>query len=147
MSIFKKANVMKKVLSFLMFVLALSAVISSCKKDKNEEPALVTQEKWFLEKAIAHIYEAGVVIDTTADSTYTANDYLAFQTNNQFEWVTDGEKINGTYKIENSVLYMANQSGSLQASIEQKTASRFIFFWDQITAPNAKVRVTLYYKP
>ena len=138
---------MKKVLSFLMFVLALSAIISSCKKDKNEEPALVTQEKWFLEKSIAHIFDAaGVAIDTVSDSTYTANDYLAFQTNNQFEWVTDGEKINGTYKIENSVLYLANQSGSLQADIEQKSATNFIFFWDQGNQTQ-RVRITLFYKP
>jgi hypothetical protein len=138
---------MKKVLGFLMFVLVLSAIISSCKKDKTEEPALVTQEKWFLAKSIAHIFNSeGVVVDTVSDSTYTANDYLAFQTNNQFEWITDGEKINGTYKIENSILYLANQTGSLQAAIEQKSATSFIFFWDQLSGTQ-KVRITLYYKP
>ena len=136
---------MKKVLGFLMFVLVLSAIISSCKKDKTEEPALVTQEKWFLAKSIAHIFNSeGVVVDTVSDSTYTANDYLAFQTNNQFEWITDGEKINGTYKIENSILFLANQGGSLQATIVEKTTKDFVFFWDELGA-SSRIRYTFYY--
>ena len=136
---------MKKVLTFLMFLMVIAMAASSCKKDKTEEPELATQEKWLLQKANFQEFDSGnLVVDSLTDSTYTAQDYLALQTENQFEWVTDGQKINGTYKIENSVLFLANQSGSLQATIVQKTASDFVFYWDE-TGATKRIRYTFYY--
>lgn len=136
---------MKKVLSFLMLVLIISAIFSSCKKDKNEEPQ-VTGEKWLLEKAVLRAFDsAGGLVDSLTDSSFTANDYLSLQSNGKFEWVTDGQIINGNYKIENSVLFLSNQTGSLQASIVEKSSSKFTFFWDEVDI-SSRIRYTFYYK-
>lgn len=136
---------MKKVLIFVMFLMVIAVAASSCKKDKPEEPQLITQEKWLLQRAVFQEFDSSNdVVDSLADTTFTAEDYLAFQTENQFEWVTDGQKINGTYKIENSTLFLANQGGSLQATIIEKTPSDFVFFWDELGA-STRIRYTFYY--
>ena len=136
---------MKKVLSFLMLVLIISVTFSSCKKDENEEPQ-VTVEKWLLDKAELRAFDSGgSLLDSLTDSSFTANDYLALQSNGQFQWVTDGQVINGAYKIENSVLYLSNQTGSLQASILQKSTSEFTFFWDEVSI-DSRIRYTFFYK-
>jgi hypothetical protein len=135
---------MKKNLVYLLLAL-MPMFILSCKKDKAEEPR-VTTERWILQKAMLQEYDlAGGLTDSLTDSSFTANDYLSLQSDGQFEWVTGGQKINGAYKIENSFLLLSNRTGSLQASIIQKSLSSFTFFWEEADT-QGKIRYTFYYK-
>ena len=136
---------MKKNLIYLFVALFMPMIILSCKKDKADEPQ-VTAERWLLQKVMLQEYDsADGLTDSLTDSNFTVNDYLALQSDGQFEWVTGGQKINGAYKIENSFLLLSNRTGSLQASIIQKSLSAFTFFWEEADS-QGKIRYTFYYK-
>jgi hypothetical protein len=143
---------MKKIWPYLLLVLFLPTIISSCKKDKIVEPEIVG-EQWFFTKAIYEAFDsAGVLIDTETDLNFTANDYLLLQEDGQFELIQNNQRVVGTYTIIDSIFSLTylQQTGpnttaefTLDAGIVEKTASVFTFFVDQEEL-EGRFRSTLY---
>ena len=139
---------MKKLIPYLLLMLLMPAFFSSCKKD---DKPLNTSEKWIFNKVIEEEYSsAGVVVNIITDTSWTVNDYLILLTNGNFELVQDGEKILGTYKLENSVMTFNIQKSNtefsiLKVTVLEKSSSKFTFYSDKMLQ-NVKYRSTVYLK-
>lgn len=142
---------MKKLFPYLLLMLIMPAMLSSCKKDKIDDEPSTVSEKWFFEKVVEEEYNsAGVVVNTETDTEWTVNDYLLLHTDGKFEFVQDGDKITGTYKIENSVMTLTFQETStitttITVTVAEKSASRFTFYSDE-TFQGVRYRSTVYLK-
>ena len=143
---------MKKILPFLLVVLILPAMISSCKKDKNEAPQ-AEAEKWYFEKIVYEEFDAsGALVDAETDADWTASDYLLLQNDGKFELVQAGDRIAGTYKIQGSALSLTYQEGSgtsasvtvtINAIIVEKSSTQFTFYVEESDA-TGKLKSTIY---
>lgn len=143
---------MKKLWPCLLVFFLMPAIFSSCKKDRNEEPRNV-EEKWLFNKVVYEEYDAaGAVVDTETDSAWTADDYLALASDGNFDLVQNGQRLNGIYSIENSVLSLtytqitnSNTSVSVttKAPVVEKTSSKFTFYVEEVLAAG-KFRATFY---
>ena len=143
---------MKKIWPYLLVVLLMPAIISSCKKDRNPEPPNV-EEKWLFNKVVYEEYDtADSVINSEIDSGWTANDYLAFASDGSFDLVQDGQRLVGIYAIENSVLSLTytqitNSNTSVavttRAPVVEKTSNLFTFYVEEVIA-TGKFRATFY---
>jgi len=143
---------MKKLWPGVLIVFLMPAIISSCKKDRNDEPQIVA-EMWYFDKVVSEQFDStGTVVNSETDSAWTADDYLALASDGRFEILQDGDRLVGLYTIENSVLSLtynqinnANQTVSVTttASVVEKTPSKFTFYVEQILT-TGKGRVTLY---
>ena len=126
----------------------MPAFFSSCKKD---DKPLNTPEKWIFDKVVEEEYSAaGVVVNVITDASWTVNDYLILHTDGNFELVQDGEKIAGTYKLENSVMTFnikksSTEYSTIKATVLEKSSSKFTFYSDKMLQ-NVKYRSTVYLK-
>ena len=139
---------MKKFIPYLLLMLLMPAFFSSCKKD---DKPLNTSEKWIFDKVVEEEYSAaGVVVNVISDASWTVNDYLILHTDGNFELNQDGEKISGTYKLENSVMTFSIQKSNtdyatIKATVLEKSSSKFTFYSDKMLQ-NVKYRSTVYLK-
>ena len=139
---------MKKFIPHLLLMLLMPIFFSSCKKD--DKPSN-TSEKWIFEKVVEEEYSAaGVVVNVITDASWTVNDYLILHTDGNFELNQDGEKISGTYKLENSVMTFSVQKlssdyATIKAIVLEKSSSKFTFYSDKMLQ-NVKYRSTVYLK-
>ena len=139
---------MKKFIPYFLLMLLMPAFFSSCKKD---DKPLNTSEKWIFNKVIEEEYSsADVVVNIITDTNWTVNDYLILYTDGNFELVQDGEKIAGTYKLENSVMTFnikksSTEYSTIKATVLEKSSSKFTFYSDKMLQ-NVKYRSTVYLK-
>ena len=96
---------MKKV---LIFLLAISAFVSSCEKGDGPGPELKRQTelkligRWQLEKHTSQEYEPITTIKNTNEYTGTADDYYTFKTSNKVEiGAAPNSKIEVDYEVIN----------------------------------------------
>ena len=139
---------MKKFIPYLLLMLLMPAFFSSCKKD---DKPLNTPEKWIFNKVIEEEYSsADVVVNIITDTNWTVNDYLILYTDGNFELVQDGEKIAGTYRLENSVMTFSIKKSSteystIKVTVLEKSPTKFTFYSDKMLQ-NVKYRSTVYLK-
>lgn len=139
---------MNKVLPYLLLVFIIPVFFLSCKKDKNNEKPKVAAEKWFFLKVVNEDYDAaGVIVDTQINDSWSVYDYFSLQPDGTFELVENSDKINGTFKIENSVMTLkyieTGVSVTVTAKVVEKSTSRFTFYVEE-TYPDGKFRTTHY---
>lgn len=143
---------MRKLLPWLLVIWMIPAIISSCKKDRNDEPQSVG-EKWFFDRVVSEEYDAtGSVVDTETDSVWTTADYFTLASDGNFDLVQDGQRLRGIYSIENSVMSLtytqitsSNTSVSVttRAPVVEKTSTNFTFYVEEVV-PTGKFRATFY---
>ena len=143
---------MKKLLPWLLVLCLMPAIISSCKKDRKVEPQNV-EERWLFDKVVYEEYDvAGVVVESETDSSWTTQDYLDLASDGNFDLVQGGQRLNGIYAIDNSVLSLtylqitnSNQTVSVttRAPVVEKTSSKFTFYVEEVSA-TGKDRATYY---
>ena len=143
---------MKKLFPWLLVFCLMPAIISSCKKDRKVEPQNV-EERWLFDKVVYEEYDvAGVIVESETDSSWTAQDYLDLASDGNFDLVQGGQRLNGIYAIDNSVLSLtylqitnSNQTVSVttRAPVVEKTSSKFTFYVEEVST-NGKFRATFY---
>jgi hypothetical protein len=143
---------MKKLWPCLLVFFLMPTIFLACKKDRNDEPRNV-EEKWLFNKVVYEEYDAtDSVVNTETDSVWTANDYLALASNGNFDLVQGGQRLNGIYSIENSVMSLtytqitnSNTSVSVttKAPVVEKTSSKFTFYVEEVSTMG-KFRATFY---